>query len=145
MHKLLSLSFIAVMALVIIPGCEGDDGGISETGTEVEMCELDPYDSFDLDKVFIDGDSIRIDVSYSGGCEEHFFKLCWNEIFMESDPVQTNLELIHEGNKDGCEAYVSESLSFDLTPMKEEWQQAYDSDSGTMIIHLKGRNVSYDF
>ena len=37
MRRLLLLSLVALMALVVFPGCEGNDGGISETGTEVEL------------------------------------------------------------------------------------------------------------
>ncbi len=61
-------------------------------------------------------------MSYSGGCETHSFRLCWPEpSFMESEPVQTNLEIIHDGPPDPCDAYPTEVVSFDLSPLKAAW------------------------
>ena len=50
----------------------------------------------------IDGDTLQLTVSYSGGCEEHEFKLvAWN-YFLESNPVQAHVLLAHNANGDLC-------------------------------------------
>jgi hypothetical protein len=46
-------------------------------------------------------------------------------VFMESEPVQAGLFLRHESNDDMCEAYITETKKFDLTPIKELYQQMY--------------------
>lgn len=58
--------------------------------------------------------SIDVDVSYGGGCEEHAFKL---EIGMclESFPVQCSAEVLDVSAKpDFCEAFLHQTVSFKL-------------------------------
>ena len=63
--------------------------------------------------------------------------------------MQAALEIIHEGPADPCEAYPTESVDFDLTPMKEAWQAAYGASTGEMLLHVSTTNgtqsVTYSF
>lgn len=93
-------------------------------------------------------DSLSVNVSYGGGCEEHLFTLCWpSQSFMESDPVQVSLQIWHGGEPDMCEAYLTDTLSFDLSPLKAAWKEAYGDGPGTIIINLDGapETVEYSF
>ncbi|MEL6344444.1 MAG: hypothetical protein AAFV53_15100 [Myxococcota bacterium] len=106
-------------ALCLIIGC---DTGLSETGTKVELCEgseLDEIDPVDLEQFAIDDNELTVTVGYGGGCEDHFFRMCWDGSVAESAPVQISLNLIHDGNGDSCEAYITEDLVFDLSPLDE--------------------------
>jgi len=105
-------TLIGLLALMV--ACE-EPGGLDGTGTALEQCSTDPIDPVFLSEMSIDGSTLTLDASYGGGCEEHAFQLCWDGSVMESDPVQINVALIHDGNGDSCEAEVTETLSFDLS------------------------------
>lgn len=95
----------------------------------------------------IDGDTLSVDVSYGGGCEEHEWVLCWpDQSFQESDPVQATLDIWHGIDSDTvCDAYLSETLTFDLAPLKAQYQEGYQTESGTIIIHIGDEAVEYTF
>ena len=135
-------------------GTDGADGGDGTDGTGVESglpdCEAAAGHATDLNAISISGDTLNASVSYSGGCETHSFRLCWPDpSFMESAPVQAALEIIHEGPEDPCDAYPTESVDLDLTPMKDSWQAAYGASSGEMLLHVSTTNgtqsVTYSF
>ncbi len=50
-------------------------------------------------------------------------------------------------NDDPCDGICAEELAFDLSPLKEKWQEAYQQNSGTIIIWLEGMeaSISYEF
>jgi hypothetical protein len=93
----------------------------------------------------INGDCLDVEVGYSGGCEDHDFTSCWDESFAESDPVQAWLWIDHDAHNDLCEAYIQTTVSFDLTALREGWQEAYQADSGSIIIHVADQSIQYDF
>ena len=107
-------------------------------------------DAYGLDKATIAGDTLTISVSYGGGCEEHQFTLIASDTFMESDPVQLGVSIVHNANLDFCERWVEEVYHFDLTPIKTMYQEAYKQDAGTIVLNLEGLpedadTLTYDF
>lgn len=106
-----------------------------------------PRNPYTFGNLKLEGDTLTINVQYVGGFEEHEFELIGTNKFMESEPVQVNILLSHNANNDSGEALITEELTFNLTPLKEAWQQAYQRDSGTIIIWLEGleESISYEF
>ncbi|RKU14262.1 hypothetical protein C6502_01330 [Candidatus Poribacteria bacterium] len=103
-------------------------------------------DEFVLQQAVITNDSLDVTVSYSGGCQDHIFNLVSSGMFLESDPVQMPLVLIHNANNDRCEAWITEDHSFDLTPIKELYQDAYHQSTGIINILLKDAGaLTYQF
>jgi len=100
---------------------------------EGEVCFtwVSPYllqrDPVTVNGVSIEGDELTVDVSYSGGCREHGFKLYMQPTFAESNPVQANLYLSHNCNGDFCRALISESLTFDVRKIAELYYEQYGS------------------
>ncbi len=94
-------------------------------------------DEFALNSATITDDMLTVSVSYSGGCEEHQFTLVASDSFLESFPVQLHVYLAHNANGDNCEAYPTESYQFDLTPIKTMYQEGYQQEAGTIVLHLK--------
>lgn len=86
------------------------------------------------------GDVLRISVLYGGGCGKHTFAAVAANVWLESDPVQTYVTLIHDSDGDPCRALKGEPLHFDLTPMKRSWQRSYGRRAGAMIIHLTAKD-----
>lgn len=59
--------------------------------------------------------SIEVDISYGGGCEEHKFELQIGGC-LESMPVQCSATVVDVSKKpDFCEAYLSQTVSFKLS------------------------------
>lgn len=88
-------------------------------------------DGFSMDSAFIDGDSLRLHVGYSGGCAIHQFNLWALENGQEED---LHLMLEHIGNGDPCEAYPWEWLSFSLKPLRIPGQNE-------VSFHLRGSPI----
>ncbi len=92
-------------------------------------------DAYTFGDISIEEDIIKIDVSYSGGCEKHDFDLIWSGDFMESLPVQVSIYLSHDSKGDACEALIMKTLQFDLTPLKESYQNTYE-ETGNVVINF---------
>ena len=80
--------------------------------------EFISMDMFMIDTVFVDGDSLRIDVAYSGGCRNHQFIL-WK--LPDGNPRGVpEVMLEHRANGDMCEAWISQKLAYSLVPLRQE-------------------------
>ncbi|WP_435018025.1 hypothetical protein TA3x_005664 [Tundrisphaera sp. TA3] len=71
-------------------------------------------DDFTVTRVVVDDDQLKVDVTYSGGCERHDFELVWSGNYLLSLPPQAVMKLVHRANGDECERLVRETLVFDL-------------------------------
>ncbi|MEI6048948.1 MAG: NigD-like C-terminal domain-containing protein [Bacteroidota bacterium] len=68
-------------------------------------------DPFELKNIEYTGDSVKLIVSYSGGCNKHSFEFIWNEVISNSNPPEIDLIIQHESNGDACKAIITETLS----------------------------------
>ena len=148
-HLAMIASVLAVFS-VAWTGCEESltDNAPDEGFQVCDDSMTLPDDSYSFDGAeYVGDDTLEIDVGYSGGCETHEWTLCWDGQFMESDPVQVSLDLRHEANGDMCEAYVEETLSFDLQELRDDYESGYQTDTGTIIMRLTGHDesVTYDW
>lgn len=102
----------------------------------------DPGDPFDIDSVAIDKSILFAFVSYPGGCEEHSFTLFGSDAIAYSYPPQMFTTLVHDANGDACEAFLHDTLQFDLSPIA----QAMGDDFDILIIHVNKapEDVVYD-
>jgi cysteine-rich repeat protein len=113
------------------------DGCSSTCGYEVgESCE--GSDPLVIQGAAIKGDELVVDVQYGGGCEQHDLGICWDGAFAESDPVQIWIGVSHDAHGDLCDALISEQRALDLTPQKTAYQEGYQTENGTITIHLEG-------
>lgn len=93
----------------------------------------DTLQSTNIDSAYIEGNTMWIKVSYSGGCEEHHFDLEGNTAISKSLPPIRNITLIHSGKKDGCKAMIIKTLQFDIREF------AYQKEEGSQIkLNLEG-------
>jgi len=98
----------------------------------------DPRDPLTITDLDIDGDTMNIGVSHSGGCAMHSYGLCFSESWAESFPIQLGFEVLHDAMGDACEAEESAQLSFDLTPFKDAYRDAYQTEDGAASISFSG-------
>ena len=94
----------------------------------------------------VDGDTLLVDVIYTGGCEDHQFEICWpGHSFAYTEPPSAILELWHGGEEDLCDADIMETLSIDLGPLKQVWQDESGQQTGSLLIQLAGHDDIYTF
>ncbi|MDG1158390.1 MAG: hypothetical protein P8N19_02785 [Flavobacteriales bacterium] len=75
-------------------------------------------DPFTLKSHEINGDTLSLVVSYSGGCQEHSFDLIGNGSYAKSLPPQSRLRLIHNGNNDNCRSLIEANLKFNVKELR---------------------------
>ena len=142
----MSRTLIGLIALLssCISAKGGDD--TASIPSDLSACEADPSRVVSVGNASITGDTLSLEVSYGGGCEAHHFTLCWpDQTFMESAPVQVNLEVLDQGEPDYCDAYMTEGVSFDLTELKLRYQSSYATTNGVITVHVDGETVEYSF
>ena len=99
-------------------------------------------DDFKILDAKIIGNYLHLNISYSGGCEKHNFKITGDASISKSLPPIRSVELIHYGNNDACKKLIIENLVIDISDL------AYKKEDGSEIyLSLKGwnENISYIF
>ena len=90
----------------------------------VSIVEIDPTckniktDSFRLLESNVEGDNLILLVQYGGGCEEHEWKLKTNGAYAKSLPPKITLNLEHNANGDRCRALLTDTIEFNLEPVR---------------------------
>ncbi len=85
------------------------------------------YDSLKNDSVMIrevyqDGNCLVVKLSYSGGCENHIIDLARMHPWCGTPPLPPpTFEIRHDSKGDMCEAFLTTTHSFDLSPLKDEF------------------------
>jgi hypothetical protein len=74
-------------------------------------------DMFRLHSARVDGDSLRLFVSYGGGCAAHQFRL-WKLPGKSHGTATHELLLSHDANGDGCQSLIWKNLAFSLIPLR---------------------------
>ena len=141
---------LTVLTLLFAIGCDQmetqvinktDDAAddVAKVGTVVFGLTADAWgtDAYTINAATLEGDTLTLNVSYSGGCEKHVFTLVAEAHFLESYPVQLRVSLAHNANGDPCEDAITEDYHFDLTPLKETYQKGYRTDTGAIALRLK--------
>ena len=93
--------------------------------------EPTPYELLSAEVV---GDSLRVQVAYSGGCGEHFWYVSPAGPLMKSLPPKQPLRLEHRSPGDPCRARLQESFTFDLRPYR-------GTPRGVTVILLENWNT----
>lgn len=106
-----------------------------------------PNDPVALRIVGVEGNLLHMYAQYSGGCQDHDFYACWDGTFMESFPVQVRLQVFHDAHGDTCEALITKDIYLDLSTLRESYQNAYRSQTGTIILRVAGaqQDATYRF
>lgn len=134
-------SFALILVVLATSGCsetivEPDD--VPDEDVVVADSRNWAEDPFEANSAAVKGHRLTIEVSYGGGCRTHDFTLVISESFQESDPVQLSAMLAHDADGDPCQAWLTESLVFDLRLIRERYIQAYGPGPGTVVLNIKG-------
>lgn len=120
-HSILFLLFL------LASGCKLFDpaGGASNQAVRVVADLSDPdiaTDAAELSDVRLEGTTLRLKASFSGGCAQHDFVLYGTMTFGKSNPPTTSIRLGHDAHGDACEAYLTQEIAFDLTRLVRAWR-----------------------
>ena len=97
-----------------------------------------PSDGYDLGAINLEGDFLDLELSYGGGCADHEVDVVLRGPWLESFPVQANMEIAHEDNDDPCDAFLTETRSFDLRPVRAAYLATYPtSQPGQTTLILR--------
>jgi len=114
--------------------------------TLIQPCgKNDPSDDITVMSATLDGSELLISAGHGAGCAEHSYALCYEQEWAESEPVQIGLKLLHDAGGEMCEAYAMLDLRFDLAPLEEAYNDAYQADGGTISLSLDGTKVVHEF
>ncbi|MEY3236062.1 MAG: hypothetical protein RI883_163 [Bacteroidota bacterium] len=101
-----------------------------------------PSDPTTITNVRIEGNTMFIDMSYTGGCEEHTFKVVGSEAISKSLPPVRSFQIIHSSKGDQCKKIIEETLTVDISKL------TYKPVSGSIIyLFTEGWNnkIEYSF
>ncbi|MFX0206444.1 MAG: NigD-like C-terminal domain-containing protein [Candidatus Hodarchaeota archaeon] len=151
---LLTLSIPSIIVLGFYTLTQLNEGDLSNDYIGIQQILLDnssyknsPRDTVTFNNITLDKDLLTLEVSYGGGCRKHIFTLIGSNVFKESNPVRTDIVLSHNANDDPCEAWLTEKLHFDLSPLKKAYKDTYSVPSGSILIYLEGveNGILYEF
>jgi hypothetical protein len=94
----------------------------------------------------IEKDTLRLSVSYTGGCAEHDFRLVAWDYFSKvskAEAPQAKLLLAHDANGDACKAIIKEALRFDIAPLAAEYHRVYGPEPKTVWLRLRDFDIEY--
>ena len=120
------------------------DGVVRIADIDPVVLRLDPYQ---LDSVWVVGDTLMTNVSYSGGCARHYFFLQMTPAaFVETNPVQANLYVQHFSNRDFCDGWYEQTLRFDISKIRYYYEQVFGGfDTIRLNVYDYFENTPGDF
>lgn len=141
-----NLYLIGILGIILFSSCKTTEEVIVEEITEeVELKPQRNYhviatlgkfpesDPVDIDSVWVQGNSLLINVSYTGGCALHKFEFVGSEAIMKSMPPQRVVKLIHYDGADSCESIVNQTIEINITPL------SITETAGSEIILVLGK------
>ena len=150
--RILTILGCLFLCLSILTGCDSESlqedpdpfvpGGLQIGGFDQSDLE---GDTFEINSASIVGSSLKMNVSYSGGCEEHEFSLFMHEAMIAIFPPMLSLYAVHDGNGDLCEAYITRDVEIDMSNLFEWLSAPYtmdiyknDTDRDPISIEMAG-------
>ncbi len=105
-------------------------------GQELAQCGEDvPFDDLEVIGLTPDGDTLIVDVAYTGCGPGHPLGGCWDGSIAESDPEQVWIQIAHDDLGEACDAFPSDQLTIDLGPLRQALAAGPGDD---VVIHLAG-------
>lgn len=131
--------------------CRCHEGSWSSTDVacgplpKVALCDDAPKGVARVEILYRSKDALALRAGM-GGCGGITppFKLCWDGAIAESFPVQMRLRVVQE-EITACSAWATAEKVFDLTPLREAYERAYQTRTGSISVQLDGDSVLYSF
>jgi len=129
-------------AFIFATGCfGGGERALTVGGTSLDpvittkACEGLPMDPYQLgESMSVEATTLRVSVSYGGGCEDHTFAACWDGSIAQSDPESLLLTLAHDDHGDLCDAFVTRDLFIDISDLPAGFKSPVRADADTIRL-----------
>ncbi len=135
-------------ALLAASGCGAPECptglDVRYAGPDIELVDEATLAGLAADEVVVadasvTGNSLRLAVVYTGGCEVHVFKVHAGSSFRSTDPPEIDLYLAHDAHGDACETSITEERFFGLISLKEAYRRAFPDDNRLILrVHEPG-------
>jgi len=104
-----------------------------------EFVDSDPIQ---INSAVVSGNTLILNVTYSGGCEEHSFDMVGSQVVAKSLPPIRQIKLIHKKNGDNCRALITKTINIDIREMAN-----IQKNGSEIILNLQGfeGRISYTF
>ncbi len=131
-------TIIGLICMIVFAGCEKEFVYLEPDELDAIPVIVDKalhnqsavaiQDLFSIEGGEINGDILKLRVSFTGGCEEHKFRLIFSTIIITTNPPKAFVGLTHDAKGDTCTQSIMEELRFDLKPLKEHLQKGNGSE-----------------
>ena len=148
--KILSMKYLFLLSLALFTfGCKTAKDSAHQT-PEISRLKITaalgainvPSDPIEITAVRVEGNTMFIDLNYTGGCEEHTFSVVGSEMISKSLPPIRSVQLIHSAKGDQCKKIVEETLIVNIS--KLAYKQEQGSTIFLLVNDLKNR-IEYTF
>jgi hypothetical protein len=82
-----------------------------------------PNDYYLINEISVDEKDLLLNISHSGGCQEHEYELFLDPLFCTTPPIYLTIRLSHNSNNDLCEAWITKNLCFDISSIYNDFPE----------------------
>ncbi len=119
--------FLLFSASISLLSCKVKQNSSTKEKEEVKKVIIDAareiaeakQKSYSINSFSIQGDTLILDVTYTGGCGQNTFQLYSNGLLMKSLPPQINVYLEHSIESETCKKEIKRTLKFDISPLRK--------------------------
>lgn len=119
--------FLSVLLACCVYSCDDNDQNKPKSDCPSLMQENNegqyPNDYLIINSVSSQDNELNLNISHSGGCEDHEYELIQEPLFCGTPPIYISIYLSHNSNNDPCEAWITEDLCFDLSTVFENFPE----------------------
>ena len=104
--------------------------------------EFTDSEPFTIHSVRREGNLLFVDVSFTGGCGVHNFKMIGNQAIMKSIPAKRSVMIAHAVHREECKDVVKKTLEIDISALAMA-----QTPGSEIVLILKGwdKEISYIF
>tara|TARA_B110000879_G_C10777084_1_gene357543 strand:+ start:82 stop:528 length:447 start_codon:yes stop_codon:yes gene_type:complete len=122
--KTLSVISLCTLSLILF-SCTDEQIIVAESNCpEIIVLNYDEEwinDTYIINNVSLsESQELELNISHSGGCQEHEYELIQNPQFCGTPPIYISIKLSHNSNGDICEAWITKDLCFDISSIYSE-------------------------
>lgn len=122
--KTLSVISLCTLSLILF-SCTDEQIIVAESNCpEIIVLNYDEEwinDTYIINNVSLsESQELELNISHSGGCQEHEYELIQNPQFCGTLPIYIFIKLSHNSNGDICEAWITKDLCFDISSIYSE-------------------------
>lgn len=118
-------SSLLLLSLLLSIGCKSIERAMAELPESAPQAEVGPQVElkersapFEIAYADVLNDYLMLQVTYSGGCEDHSFHLLSDGKYTATYPPEIVLHIRHDDHGDRCRGVVDEKRYFDLTNLR---------------------------